>query len=60
MLVMASQQQEQECGDGTNLVLILAGALLEKAEQLLHMVHYLPVFNCIYKNFLYLFTFIWK
>jgi len=37
MLVMASQQQEQECGDGTNFVLIFAGALLEKAEQLLHM-----------------------
>jgi T-complex protein 1 subunit theta len=32
MLVMASQQQEQECGDGTNFVLIFAGALLENAE----------------------------
>lgn len=37
MLVMASQQQEQECGDGTNAVLILAGALLEQAEELLRM-----------------------
>lgn len=37
MLVMASQQQEQECGDGTNAVLILAGALLEHAEELLRM-----------------------
>jgi T-complex protein 1 subunit theta len=37
MLVMASQQQEQECGDGTNFVLVFAGALLENAEQLLRM-----------------------
>lgn len=38
MLVLASQQQEQECGDGTNFVLVFAGALLENAEQLLRMV----------------------
>jgi len=38
MLVLASQQQEQECGDGTNFVLVFAGALLEHAEQLLRMV----------------------
>ena len=38
MIVMASQQQEQECGDGTNFVLVFAGALLENAEQLLRMV----------------------
>lgn len=37
MLVLASQQQEQECGDGTNFVLVFAGALLENAEQLLRM-----------------------
>ncbi|XP_029648321.1 T-complex protein 1 subunit theta [Octopus sinensis] len=37
MLVMASQQQEQECGDGTNAVLILAGSFLEHAEELLRM-----------------------
>jgi len=37
LLVLASQQQEKECGDGTNLVLILAGALLEEAEELLRM-----------------------
>ncbi|XP_064627629.1 T-complex protein 1 subunit theta-like [Lineus longissimus] len=37
MLVMASQQQEQECGDGTNFVLVFAGALLEEAEQLIRM-----------------------
>jgi len=34
---MASQQQEQECGDGTNFVLVFAGALLEDAEELLRM-----------------------
>jgi len=38
MLVLASQQQESECGDGTNFVLVFAGALLEHAEQLLRMV----------------------
>ncbi|CAH1800231.1 unnamed protein product [Owenia fusiformis] len=37
MIVMASQQQEQECGDGTNFVLIFAGALLQHAEELLQM-----------------------
>lgn len=35
MIVLASQQQESECGDGTNFVMILAGALLEKAQDLL-------------------------
>ena len=38
MLVMASQQQEQEAGDMTNWVLVFAGALLENAEELLRMV----------------------
>ncbi|GAA5955275.1 hypothetical protein JCM8115_001900 [Rhodotorula mucilaginosa] len=37
VLVMASQQQEHEMGDRTNLVLILAGELLRKAEYLLTM-----------------------
>lgn len=37
MLVLASQQQDEECGDGTNSVLILAGALLENARELLEM-----------------------
>ena len=37
MLVMASHQQEQECGDGTNFVLVFAGALLEQAEDLIKM-----------------------
>merc|ERR1712168_1794240 len=37
MLVMASQMQEQECGDGTNWVLIFAGQLLKNAEELLKM-----------------------
>lgn len=30
--------QEQEVGDGTNFVIILAGALLEQAEGILRMV----------------------
>ncbi|KAL4922344.1 TCP-1/cpn60 chaperonin family-domain-containing protein [Aspergillus aurantiobrunneus] len=37
LLVMASQQQDAEMGDGTNLVIILAGELLKKAEELLRL-----------------------
>ncbi|XP_072019103.1 T-complex protein 1 subunit theta-like [Amphiura filiformis] len=37
MLVLASQQMEQEIGDGTNFVMVFAGALLEYAEDLLRM-----------------------
>ncbi|KAJ1679141.1 T-complex protein 1 subunit theta [Spiromyces aspiralis] len=37
LLVMASQQQEDEAGDGTNYVIILASELLQKAEDLLRM-----------------------
>ncbi|XP_074599050.1 chaperonin containing TCP1 subunit 8 [Brevipalpus obovatus] len=37
MLEMASQTIEKEVGDGTNYVILLAGALLEKAEDLLRM-----------------------
>lgn len=37
LIVLASQQQEMEVGDGTNFVIIFAGMLLEKAEALLKM-----------------------
>ncbi|KAJ7647497.1 chaperonin Cpn60/TCP-1 family [Roridomyces roridus] len=37
LLVMASQAQEAEMGDSTNLVIILGGELLKKAENLLIM-----------------------
>lgn len=37
LIVMASQQQEAEMGDATNMVIILAGELLRKAEDLLRM-----------------------
>ena len=37
LLVMASQQQEAEMGDGTNLVIMLAGELLRKAEELIRL-----------------------
>lgn len=37
LLVMASQQQEAEMGDGTNMVIILAGELLKKAEELIRV-----------------------
>lgn len=36
ILVMASQQQESEVGDGTNFVVIFAGELLKQAEALLN------------------------
>jgi len=35
LIVLASQMQEQEVGDGTNYVVILAGALLTEAEDLI-------------------------
>jgi T-complex protein 1 subunit theta len=35
LIVMASQTQEREVGDGTGLVVVLAGELLEQAENLL-------------------------
>lgn len=37
LLVMASQMQEAEVGDGTNFVIIFAGALLEGAEELIRL-----------------------
>lgn len=35
LIVLASQMQEQEIGDGTNYVVVLAGELLSNAESLL-------------------------
>lgn len=35
LVVMAAKSQEQECGDGTNLVTIFAGELLNNGEELL-------------------------
>jgi len=37
MMILGSQMQEQEVGDGTNFVIILAGALLKEAEDLVRM-----------------------
>ncbi|KAJ2557464.1 T-complex protein 1 subunit theta [Coemansia sp. RSA 1933] len=37
LIVMASQQQEAEAGDGTNYVIIFASELLQRAEGLLRM-----------------------
>ena len=37
LLVMACQQQEAEMGDATNLVIVLAGEMLKKAEELLRL-----------------------
>ena len=36
-MVLASQMQEQESGDGTNWVVIFSGALLAAAEDLIRM-----------------------
>lgn len=37
LLQMASQKQEEECGDGTNLVVTFAGELLRQSTQLMSM-----------------------
>ena len=37
LMILASQMQEQEVGDGTNFVIIFCGALLEAAEDMLRM-----------------------
>eukprot|EP00906_Rhabdomonas_costata_P024704 RCo035475 len=37
LLVLAARAMEEEVGDGTNLVLVLAGELLSQAEQLIRM-----------------------
>eukprot|EP00096_Caligus_rogercresseyi_P016771 TRINITY_DN969_c0_g1_i1.p1 TRINITY_DN969_c0_g1~~TRINITY_DN969_c0_g1_i1.p1 ORF type:complete len:547 (-),score=228.98 TRINITY_DN969_c0_g1_i1:450-2090(-) len=37
IMVLASQMMEQEVGDGTNFVVVLCGALLKEAEDLLRM-----------------------
>ncbi|KAJ9652868.1 T-complex protein 1 subunit theta [Neophaeococcomyces mojaviensis] len=37
LLVMASQQQEAEMGDATNMVIVLAGEMLKKAEELVRL-----------------------
>lgn len=44
LMVLASHMQEAEVGDGTNFVIILAGALLEAAEELLRMVCEFPIY----------------
>jgi len=37
MMILGSQMQEQEVGDGTNFTIIFAGALLKEAEDLIRM-----------------------
>lgn len=37
LMVMSSQMQESEVGDGTNFVIVFAGALLDGAEELLRL-----------------------
>ena len=37
MIAMAAKMQEQECGDGSNLVLSFAGELMAQAQSLLQM-----------------------
>jgi T-complex protein 1 subunit theta len=37
ILVMGCQQQETEMGDATNMVMVFAGELLKKAEELIRM-----------------------
>ena len=37
MVAMAAKMQEQECGDGSNFVLSLAGELMVQAQRLIQM-----------------------
>jgi T-complex protein 1 subunit theta len=37
LILLASQQQDKDVGDGTNLVVVLAGEMLANAEQLLRI-----------------------
>ena len=37
MMILGSQMMEQEVGDGTNFVIVLAGALLKEAEDLVRL-----------------------
>ena len=37
MIAMAAKMQENECGDGSNFVISLAGELMAKAQALLQM-----------------------
>lgn len=37
LILLASQQQEKELGDGSNLVVLLAGELLKNAEELIRI-----------------------
>lgn len=37
LMVLASQMQDAEVGDGTNFVIVLAGALLEAADDILRL-----------------------
>lgn len=37
LMVLASQMQDAEAGDGTNFVIVLAGALLEAADDILRL-----------------------
>lgn len=45
MLGMAAAQQQSEIGDNSNLVVTLAGELLNQAKELLRMVRYRPKEN---------------
>lgn len=37
LMVLASQMQDSEVGDGTNFVIVMSGALLEAADELLRL-----------------------
>lgn len=52
LLVMASDMQEKEIGDGTNFVIIFGGQLLQNAAELLNMVNYYLCKVLFMKNFL--------
>eukprot|EP00455_Lapot_gusevi_P045403 TRINITY_DN5801_c0_g2_i1.p1 TRINITY_DN5801_c0_g2~~TRINITY_DN5801_c0_g2_i1.p1 ORF type:complete len:540 (+),score=224.37 TRINITY_DN5801_c0_g2_i1:86-1705(+) len=54
MIVLAAQQQEREIGDGSNLVVVLAGELLNQAEALIrggvHASEIISGYNLAYRK----------
>lgn len=51
LLIMASDMQEKEIGDGTNFVIIFGGQLLQNAAELLSMVSALLITLEFYLDF---------
>lgn len=55
MIIMASEMQEKQIGDGTNTVIIFAATLLEHASDLLAMVLFSIIIGNLLFSIIYLF-----